>query len=121
MIENMKSDITDRPKVNECLKSTEEIVNIINPLFFEAIKSGKIELSATYLGFFRMVVNMIQMNKMIVNHDSTKRMIALFKTLAEKSEVEIDAVHDKVPEDQIHEIDIVKFNIKNLQTDLQTC
>jgi len=59
-------------------------------------------------------------NKDLGTLPPVKAILANFKTSGTKAEKELSKVQDKVPEDQTHEIEILKFNLKNLLQDLTT-
>jgi len=57
--ENIKHDVEQTETQGLSMKSTEDLVNLISPLFLKSIEEGELELSSTYLGFFRVVVNIV--------------------------------------------------------------
>lgn len=116
--ENIKHDCDISSIQGLCMKSTEELTGLVVPMFFKTIESGEIELSATYLGFFRVIVNIITSSKACSAFPSGKHIIREFRNLAEKSEDKLNLVEGSVSEDQLHEVDILKFNLKNLRSDL---
>lgn len=120
IVENMQIDLTERARIGDSLKSTEEILSMIRPMYFDSIDNGKIELSTTFLGFYRMVVNLLNISNPVTQHLCSKNMMRDFRNVGLQSEEKIGVVEATLGEDQAHELEILKFNLKNLDADLAT-